>query len=100
MNELREYKINGTLIIGIDHGYGNIKTARRVFPTSVIKADEAPAISSEYIEYNGSFYINPLAKQLKEENDKSKKLQKEREQQRATESQRTSQKKKVNVYSR
>lgn len=57
MSELREYKINGTIIIGIDHGYGNIKTARRVFPTSVIKSDEAPAISSEYIEYNGSFYI-------------------------------------------
>ena len=35
MNELREYKINGTIIIGIDHGYGNIKTARRVFPTSI-----------------------------------------------------------------
>ena len=40
MNELREYKINGTIIIGIDHGYGNIKTARRVFPTSVQKMDE------------------------------------------------------------
>lgn len=44
--------------------------------------------------------INPLAKQLKDGNDKSKKLQKEREQQRATESQRTSQKKRVNYYSR
>lgn len=27
----------GTLILGIDHGYGNIKTAHRVFPTALMK---------------------------------------------------------------
>lgn len=44
--------------------------------------------------------INPLAKQLKDGNDKSQKLKKEREQQRVAESQKTSQKKRTNEYSR
>ena len=33
--KIREYKMNGSLIIGVDAGYGNFKTARRVFPTAV-----------------------------------------------------------------
>ena len=28
--KIREYKMNGSLIIGVDAGYGNFKTARRV----------------------------------------------------------------------
>ena len=36
--KIREYKMNGSLIIGVDAGYGNFKTARRVFPTAVIKS--------------------------------------------------------------
>lgn len=35
MANIREYNMNGTLILGIDHGYGNIKTAHRVFPTNI-----------------------------------------------------------------
>lgn len=42
MANIREYNMNGTLILGIDHGYGNIKTAHRVFPTALIKSEKAP----------------------------------------------------------
>ncbi len=55
--KIREYNINGTMIIGIDHGYGNIKSSRRVFSTNVIKSDSAPIFSKDYIEYDGKFYI-------------------------------------------
>lgn len=41
MANIREYNMNGTLILGIDHGYGNIKTAHRVFPTALIKSGKA-----------------------------------------------------------
>ena len=40
--KIREYKMNGSLIIGVDAGYGNYKTARRVFPTAVSVSDKAP----------------------------------------------------------
>ena len=33
--KIREYKMNGSLSIGVDAGYGNFKTARSVFPTAV-----------------------------------------------------------------
>ena len=26
MREIREYNINGTIILGVDNGYGNVKT--------------------------------------------------------------------------
>lgn len=38
IEKIREYKMNGSLIIGVDAGYGNFKTARRVFPTAVKQA--------------------------------------------------------------
>lgn len=35
--KIREYKMNGSLIIGVDAGYGNFKTARRVCLTQRIR---------------------------------------------------------------
>lgn len=40
MANIREYNMNGTLILGIDYGYGNIKAAHRVFPTALIKSEK------------------------------------------------------------
>ena len=30
---------DNTIIIGIDHGYGNMKTANRCFPTGILAYD-------------------------------------------------------------
>lgn len=49
--------MNGSLIIGVDAGYGNYKTARRVFPTAVSASDKAPVFAKDYIELNGRYYI-------------------------------------------
>lgn len=57
MREIREYNMNGTIILGVDNGYGNVKTARRVFPTGIVKCDSEPVLSKEYIEYDGDYYI-------------------------------------------
>lgn len=56
-NEIKEYKIEDTIILGIDHGYGNIKTARKIFPTSVTTCDKEPAFAKDCIAYNGKYYI-------------------------------------------
>ena len=55
--EIREYKMSGSLIIGVDAGYGNFKTARRVFPTAVSVSDKAPVFARDFIEWNGRYYI-------------------------------------------
>ena len=57
MREIREYNMNGTIILGVDNGYGNVKTAHRVFPTGIMKCDSEPVLSKEYIEYEGAYYI-------------------------------------------
>lgn len=45
-------KYNNTkIIIGLDHGYGNIKTAHRVFRTGVECFEEEPIVSTNYIKY-------------------------------------------------
>ena len=35
-------KFNNTIIIGIDHGYGNMKTANCCFPTGLIAYNSEP----------------------------------------------------------
>ena len=57
MREIREYNMNGTIILGVDNGYGNVKTAHRVFPTGIVKSDSEPVLSKEYIDYDGAYYI-------------------------------------------
>ena len=54
---MKEYSMNGILIIGIDNGYGNTKSAHTVMRTSVEKSDSTPAFSKDYLEYEGSYYI-------------------------------------------
>ena len=50
------YMNNNPIIIGIDHGYGNIKTAHCCFPTGVIISDKEPTFKSNLLVYNGSYY--------------------------------------------
>ena len=45
-NDFIMKKFENTIIIGIDHGFGNIKTASHIFPSGVKCDDELPAIIS------------------------------------------------------
>lgn len=40
-------------IIGIDHGYGNLKTASGIFPASVLTFDHDPAYAQDLLIYDG-----------------------------------------------
>ncbi len=45
------------VIIGIDHGYGNIKTAHAVFKTGVTVYDKEPTFKNNLLIYGGRYYI-------------------------------------------
>lgn len=44
-NYQKSNKAAGKIYIGLDHGYGNIKTAHRVFQTGIECYDEEPIVS-------------------------------------------------------
>ena len=45
------------VIIGIDHGYGNIKTAHCCFKTGVSRYEKEPTFKSNLLIYDGSYYL-------------------------------------------
>ena len=47
-------KIN---IIGLDNGYGNIKTANGIFPASVTSCAVEPAHAQDVLVYDGKYYV-------------------------------------------
>lgn len=47
---------NGIYIIGVDHGYGNIKTANCCFPTGVESSDREPTFKNDLLIYQGHYY--------------------------------------------
>lgn len=47
---------NDFLIVGIDHGYGNIKTANTVTPTGITKLDAAPTFTKNTLFFEGNYY--------------------------------------------
>ena len=44
-------------IIGVDHGYGNMKTAHRVFRTGVECMEDEPIVSRNFVKYKEKFYV-------------------------------------------
>lgn len=46
---MQEYNYNGKIIIGVDQGYGNMKTAHRIFRTGVEAYEEEPIVSKNYL---------------------------------------------------
>lgn len=48
---------NNPIIIGIDHGYGNIKTAHCCFKTGVAVYEKEPTFKSNLLVYENKFYI-------------------------------------------
>ena len=47
---------NSPIIIGVDSGYGNIKTAHFCFPTAVTAHDREPVFKMNLLVYNGRCY--------------------------------------------
>lgn len=49
-------EFNKIKVIGIDHGYGNIKTANTVTPTGVIVSEAEPTFDNNTLFYGGKYY--------------------------------------------
>ena len=47
---------NGTKIIAIDHGYGNIKTANTVTPTGITEYESEPVLGGDILEFDGKWF--------------------------------------------
>lgn len=54
---MHKFNSNAKIIIGLDHGYGNMKTAHRVFRTGVECFEEEPIVSMNYIKYKDKYYV-------------------------------------------
>ena len=50
-------QFNDITIIGIDQGYGNMKTANTIFPTAITAYDTAPMFKGDVLEYGGKYYV-------------------------------------------
>lgn len=48
---------NNLKIIGIDHGYGNMKTANHCFPTGITGYDAEPLFTKDMLVYDGRYYL-------------------------------------------
>ena len=49
-------KHNNFYIIGVDAGYGNMKTARTIYPTGLVAMDTKPFFDGDILEYSGTWY--------------------------------------------
>ena len=45
-------RLNDQMIIGVDHGYGNIKTANHCFKTGILGYDSEPLFTGDMLTYN------------------------------------------------
>ena len=54
---MEHYTYNGKEIIGIDHGFGNIKCRHVVFRSGVRAYDTEPAMTADALYYDGKYYV-------------------------------------------
>ena len=47
---------NRPIVIGVDHGFGNVKTAHTCFKTGVTAHDKEPTFKSDLLIYEGCYY--------------------------------------------
>ena len=50
-------KFNEMYVIGIDHGYGNMKTANCCFKTGLLPYDAEPLFTGDMLVYGGKYYL-------------------------------------------
>ena len=49
-------KLENTMVIAIDHGYGNIKTVNTVTPTGITAYDTEPTFEGDILQFDGKYY--------------------------------------------
>ena len=56
MRTMKKNNNETVMVIGIDHGYGNMKTATRCFPYGVARYDKEPIFQNNLLVYNDMYY--------------------------------------------
>ena len=56
MRTMKKNNNETVMVIGIDHGYGNMKTATRCFPSGVARYDKEPIFQNNLLVYNDMYY--------------------------------------------
>ena len=51
MRMMKNNKNETIMVIGIDHGYGNVKTATRCFPSGVARYDKEPIFQNKSVGF-------------------------------------------------
>lgn len=57
MRIMKTNKNETIMVIGIDHGYGNMKTATRCFPSGVARYEKEPILQNNLLVYNAVLKI-------------------------------------------
>ena len=50
-------RFKNKMIIGVDHGYGNIKTCNHIFKTGVLKSETEPVFQTNMLIYGDKYYL-------------------------------------------
>lgn len=48
---MQKFNSSTKIIIGVDHGYGNMKTTHRIFKTGVECMEEEAIVSRNFVKY-------------------------------------------------
>ncbi len=54
---MQKFNSSTKIMIGMDHGYGNMKTAHRVFRTGVECFEEEPIVNMNFVKYKDKYYV-------------------------------------------
>ena len=54
---MEHYNYKGKEVVGVDHGFGNIKTRHTVFRSGVRAYDEEPALAEDALYFKGKYYV-------------------------------------------
>ena len=52
----KKYQMDNLEVIGIDHGWSQMKTVHEVFPSGVKEILSEPAFFDDVLEYEGKYY--------------------------------------------
>ena len=50
-------EVNNVKVIGIDHGFGNVKTASCCFRSGVTLCEKEPTFKANMLVYDGRYYL-------------------------------------------
>lgn len=80
MRMMKNNRNETVMVIGIDHGYGNMKTATRCFPSGVARYDKEPIFQNNLLVYNGIQVNKSSVEAVDEAQKKQKEAEKKMEQ--------------------